>query len=252
MYQRAISLRPNFWRNHHEFGTFQWQHAGNLQAARIHLEKAHELNPEGYAPLVVLGSIHLLQGNLDSAENYFRKALERSPNLYAYNNLGLVYYYRGQYDLALRNWQSVLKDAPDKPIYRANVADALRQLGQRNEADVHYEKVIKDFRAALKVNRSDDESGAGLAMALAATGKCQEATQETRNILTRHPDSPVLAAYGAITVSRCGDLNWAKQIVMNSIAADNLLIIRFDPDLKQIRQLPEVKEALRKFSRTSP
>src|SRR5207249_7111638 len=102
MYKQAVALRPSFWRNHQALGTFEWQFAGNLDEARAHLQKASELHPEGYAPLVVLGIIDLTQGNLDSAESYFRKALERSPNSSSYNNLGLVYYYRGQYDLALR------------------------------------------------------------------------------------------------------------------------------------------------------
>jgi tetratricopeptide (TPR) repeat protein/TolB-like protein len=247
MLKRAVELRPSYSTNHYELGTFELQYAGDFKAARRHLEKAHELHPDGYAPLVVLGGIDLLQGNLESAETYFRKAIERSPNAYSYNNLGLVYYYRGQYELALRNWEAVLKEAPEKPLYRANVADALRQLGEREQAGKHYKKVIEDFRASLKLNRSDDKSRAGLAMALAAIGECKEASELTRGVLSRHPDSPELAAYAAIAVSRCDDVDWAKQIVLNSIAADNLLMIRYDPDLNRLRQFPEVKEALAKL-----
>jgi tetratricopeptide (TPR) repeat protein len=244
MYRQAVALRPSFWRNHYALGTFEWQYAGNLNAARLHLEKAAELHPEGFAPLVMIGNLHLTQGELEKAENYFRKALERAPNAYAYNNLGLVYYYRGQYDLALRNWQAVLKDAPEKPMYQANVADALRRLGRSEEARDRYMQVIEGFRVALKLNPTDDRTRAGLAMALSATGMCKEAAAETRGVLTRHPKSPELAAYAAITVSRCADLNWAKQIVLDSIAADNLLMIRFDPDLEAVRKLPEVQAAL--------
>ena len=249
MYKQAVALRPSFWRNHYALGTFEWQYAGDLDAARVHLEKAVELHPEGYAPLVMMGNLHLTQGRLQEAETYFRKALERSQNASAYNNLGLVYYYRGQYDLALRNWQAVLKDAPDKPMYQANVADALRQLGRVEEAKDRYMQVIEGFRADLKINPSDDKTRASLAMALSATGLCKEASAETRGVLSRHPESPELAAYAAITVSRCADLKWAKQIVLNSIAADNLLMIRFDPDLEPVRRLPEVKQALARAAR---
>jgi eukaryotic-like serine/threonine-protein kinase len=251
MYRQAVALRPNFWRNHYELGTFEWQFEGNLDEARVHLLKASELHPEGFAPLVVLGNIDLTQGNLDEAENYFRKALERSPNTFAYNNLGLVHYYHGQFDLALRNWQAVLKDSPENPVYEANVADALRQLGRTDEAKEYYAKAIARLRAAAQANPSDDKTRAVLAMALAATGECKEAADQSRGVLARHPDSPELNAYCAITISRCGDAKWAKQVVLNSIATDNLLMIRFDPDLKPIRDLPEVKQALKRLETTA-
>jgi len=246
MYQQAIALRPNYWTNHYVLGTFEWQYAGDLDAARIHLEKSDQLHPEGYAPLVMIGNIHLTQGHLQEAEIYFRKSLERGSNPYAYNNLGLVHYYRGQYDLALRNWQTLLKEAPDKPLYRANVADALRQLGKREEATTHYKEVIRAFRALLKITPADDNTRAGMAMALAAIGECKEATEAIREVLSRHPESTDLAVYGAIASSRCGDSALAKQIVLKSIAADNVLTIRFDPDLESIRKMPEVVAALKR------
>jgi tetratricopeptide (TPR) repeat protein len=252
MYTRAVELRPTYWRNHYALGTFEWQYAGNLASAKQHLEKASELHPQGFAPLVMLGILNLTQGNLEQAESYFRKALEQSPNGSAYNNLGLVYYYRGQFDLALRNWQALLKDAPDKPMYQANVADALRQLGRMDEANAWYQKTIEGFRESLKQNPTDDRTRASLTMALAATGECKEAVAETRGILRRHPESTELAAYAAITVSRCQDLKWAKEIVLNSIAADNLLMIRFDPDLAPIRNIPEVKLALENALKNEP
>ena len=249
MYKQAVGLRPTFWRNHYALGTFEWQYTGNLTDARIHLEKAAELHPKGYAPQVMLGNLNLTQGELEKAEMYFKNALVRSPNTFAYNNLGLVYYYRGQFDLALRNWESVLKDAPDKPLYQANVADALRQLGRKEEARDRYNQVIAGFRKDLKTNPTDDKTRAGLAMALSATGACEEASAETRGVLSRHSESPELTAYAAITVSRCQNLKWAKQIVLDSIATDNLLMIRFDPDLAQVRKLPEVQEALSRASK---
>jgi tetratricopeptide (TPR) repeat protein/TolB-like protein len=250
MYERAVNLRPNYWMNHHRYGTFAWQYTGNLEAAKLHLLKAIELHPQGFAPIVSLGNLYLTRGDLDSAEKNFRKALEISPNAYAYSNLGLVYYYRRQYDLALRNWQAVLKDAPDEPSNQANVADALRQLGRREQANQLYKQAIQGFRALLELNRNDDRNRAGLAMAQAAMNDCNQAKEQTREVLLRHPESTELAAYSAITISRCNDMNWAKQIVLKSIAADNLLMIRFDPDLEALRQLPEIKSALQRIQQS--
>ncbi|MCI0412847.1 protein kinase [bacterium] len=244
MYQRSIDLRPNYWVNHYELGRFESQLGGDLKSAKLHLERAIELHAEGFAPLVMLGLVHYNLGNLEDAEISFRRSLERSPNRYAYNNLGLIHYYRGQYDLALRNWQTLLNEMPDRPVYQNNVGDALRQLKQLDQANAMYLKAISAFREALKLNRLDDDSRAGLGMALAGVGQCKEAFDQTREVLSRHADSPELTAYAAITVSRCGDYNWAKQIVLASIARDNLSMIQFDPDLEPVRRLPDVKQAL--------
>src|SRR5687767_13735925 len=125
-----------------------------MKDAGVVRSRATELHPQGSEPAVMLDNFDSIQGNLEEAGMYFRKALALSPEPSAYNNLGLVHYYRGPYDLALRNWQTLLKAAPDKPIYSVTVADALRQLNRQDEAEAQYNKAIEGFRRALKANRS--------------------------------------------------------------------------------------------------
>lgn len=244
MYSRAIALRPSYWLNHYELGRYMFSILGNLDEARVHLLKANELYPDGPSPLILLGLIDLTRGDLANAETFFRKVLERSSNPYAQNGLGLVYYYRGQYDLALRNWQALLLQQPNQSLYQANVADALRAMGEHAEAQNHYTRAIQGFRAELAVNPQDDQSRAGMAMALSAIGRCVEAREEIRDVLSRQSQSPELATYAAVTASRCGDHKWATQIVLDAIAIKNVMDIRFHPDLESIRQVPEVKRAL--------
>jgi eukaryotic-like serine/threonine-protein kinase len=251
MYERAIALRPNYWLNHYSLGVFQFNVVGNLDEARKSLLKANELYPDGSAPLVVLGLIELTRGNLSEAEDFFRKALEKGPDLLAQNNLGIVYYYRKKFDLALRTFQELLQQAPDQAIYESNIADAYRGLGENSKAKEHYVLAIQGFRSLLRSNPEDFYSRAYLAMALSATGKCEEATEEIRNVLAKQNQSPELAAYAAVTASRCGNIEWSTQIVLDSIAIKNVVDIRFHPDLEAIRQVPEVKRALNTTSPTT-
>lgn len=244
MYSRAIALRPSYWLNHYELGRYMFSILGNLDEARVHLLKANELYPDGPSPLILLGLVDLTRGDLANAETFFRKVLERSSNSYAQNGLGLVYYYRGQYDLALRNWQALLLQEPNQSLYQANVADALRAMGDHAEARNHYILAIQGFRAELAANPQDDPTRAGMAMALSAIGRCEEAREEIRDVLSRQSQSPELATYAAVTASRCGDHKWATQIVLDAIAIKNVMDIRFHPDLESIRQVPEVKRAL--------
>jgi eukaryotic-like serine/threonine-protein kinase len=243
MYEQAIALRPNYWWNHYTLGRFLFGIA-SFDEAKVDLLKACELHPDGAAPLVLLGLIDLTKGDLGSAESFFRKALEHGPDINAQSNLSLVYYYRGKYDLALRSIQASLPQAPDDPLLHANLADTYRAMGEHDKARAEYLVAIDLFRSAIAANPKDFERRAGIAMALSAIGRCDEAKEEARNVLTQQGKSPELAAYAAVTATRCGDLKWATQIVLDAIAMKNVLDIRFHPELEVIRQVPEVKRAL--------
>jgi tetratricopeptide (TPR) repeat protein len=243
MFSRAIRLRPGFWGHHYDFGTFLFRLKGDVDAAEREFQTAAALH-EGPAPLVLLGVIRMTRSDLEGAERYLRQAQEISPLPATLYNLGLVNYYRGQYDLALRNWRAVLESAPRQPGYRAAVADALRQLGRPDESARELTDAIRDFRAALEANPQDDELRAELAMALAALGSCAEAREQMDPVLTRHPKSPLLAYYGAVTASRCGDDERAARLIVGSLPSRDALGVRFDPDLGRVRQRPDVRTAL--------
>ena len=243
MYQRAIALRPGLWRHHYEYGTYLFRLKGDVDGAERAFETAAALH-QGPAPLVLLGLVRLTRSDLDGAEQYFRRAQEISPLPATLYNLGLVNYYRGQYELALRNWRTVLESAPRDPGYRAAVADALRQLGRLDESKAELTEAVQLFRGEIEANQQDDETRAELAMALAALGNCTEALGSLDDVLARHPRSPLLAYYGAITASRCGDDERAAQLIVGALPSRDVLGVRFDPDLARVRQRPDVSAAL--------
>jgi hypothetical protein len=105
---------------------------------------------------------------------------------------------------------------------------------------------IQQYRGLLKSNPMDDKSRLGMAMALAAVGECKEALQETQTVLARHPGSPEFGIYGAIVACRCDDYKWATRIVLDSIAADTVVDVRFNPELEPVRRVSEVREALKR------
>jgi serine/threonine protein kinase/Tfp pilus assembly protein PilF len=251
MYERAIELRPNYWRNHYALGRFLYISVGNFDEAKLHLLKANELYPEGSSPLVVLGLIALARGELNTAEAYFRKVLDRGPDFYALTNLGLIYYCQQKYDLALRTWQAAIQQAPDDSTIQSNIADAYRAMGEQTKAREHYLLAINGYRRAIASNAKDYDSRAGLAMAMSALGRCEEAREEIRTVLGEQSKNPELAANAAVTAARCGDHKWAVQIVLDSISTENLREIRFHPDLETIRQVPEVKRALAQHTSSS-
>jgi serine/threonine-protein kinase len=245
MYQQAIALRPSYWWNHYNLGTFLYLTMADFENARPPLLKATELYPDGSAPLIVLGYLDLYSGKIDVAEGSFRKVLQKTPSdIIARNGLGVVYFYQRKYELGVQAFTRLVKESPDQVIYQINLADALRASGNMSEGNQHYTTAIKTFRSLLQSNPNDDPNRAGLAMALSATGQCKEAKEQIRSVYERQKQNIELTGYTLITASRCNDLEWAIPIALEAISKSNLIDVLYHPDLEPLRQQPAIQKAL--------
>jgi tetratricopeptide (TPR) repeat protein len=247
LYEQAIALRPGSWRIQYDLGRYLLVFRGGIADAREHVERAEALHPSGDAPKQLLGLIDLKTGNLDDAESRFREVLRLSPrDSMARYNLGWVEYYRGRFELALRNWEDARDRAPDRAAYHAVVGDALRQLGDGASASVHYARALDLYREDLDRHPGDDEMRVELATLLATLGECAEAGTSIEGALSRSPQSFEFTERGAYVHHRCGWSEEARELALRSIAAGDVGRIRYDPDLESLRALPEIREALEK------
>jgi tetratricopeptide (TPR) repeat protein len=243
-YQTALALRPGLWITHYDYGRYLQYHSAEPERARQHLEKAVEYHPNGVGPTVALGDTYLNEGKLDEAAEWFRKALEHRRSPWAHYNLGAVYYYRGEYELAHRSFQAALERLPDRPAFEVAAGDALRQMGQVNEAQPYYARALTTYRRLLDDQPNDDENRIGLAVLLAMLDRCDEARQEQQTVLTRNPASASFASKGAYASVLCGDLDEATRLALVAIRGGDYLNARFEPALAPVREVPEVSQAL--------
>jgi hypothetical protein len=63
-------------------------------------------------------------------------------------------------------------------------------------------------------------------------------------VLEDHPGDPVFLYYGALTAARCRLDEWARELVLESVGAGNVVSIWFDPDLETVRRDPRVRRPL--------
>lgn len=243
LYEDAIASAPDHWTNYYWYGGFLYR-TGDLESARVYLERATELNPEAEAPVTLLGFYALSTGDLENARKRFTRALELSDNLYARHRLGLVAYYSGDVAGALSHWSVILEAEPERASAHADVADALRQLGRVDEAEVRYQEALQLYDRNLARAPNHDEILAQRAHVLAAVGRCDEARAAIEPILEAHPDNTDFLFYGALTAGRCGMKDWAVDLVLRSIGTGNVVGIGLDPDLESVRQDPRVSRAL--------
>jgi serine/threonine protein kinase/tetratricopeptide (TPR) repeat protein len=136
-YLRAIEIDPNF--------ATAYRAAGNLytnlsQPARgiEYYTKAFQLRDHASEPekLAIMGNYYRnVTGELAKAAQTYREAIESYPEIYvAYNNLGLVYGYQGQYEDAAKVMRQCVGLAPDVVTCYENLAVYLGALQRFDQA----------------------------------------------------------------------------------------------------------------------
>lgn len=125
-------------------------------------------SPDFPLPLNNMGLVCFSIGNLDEAENYYRRALTIKPNYYhAINNLGMVFRCRGDFAKSIFLYTKALALHPKFHEALNNLGIALRDSGKLQEAIIAYKQAL-----ALKEDSPDCHNN--LAMALLAAGRFDE------------------------------------------------------------------------------
>lgn len=189
---------------------------GETQAAVAELQTAIELNPESSEAHYNLGVLLARQGQPDAAVSHLRRAAELNPKDVAIR-VELAHTLRryDRFDLALPFYQSALQVDPDSQEARVGLAECLVRLGRYGEAVGHLEEAyrlepsngqvthalarflagspelaLRDGARALElatlVFRASPTGyhAETVAMALAETGRCSEAANWQRQVLT--------------------------------------------------------------------
>jgi len=175
--------------------------------------------------------------------HFFFSGIVDSSRPFLYN-IGWVEYYRSHFELAHSSWQEALDRAPEKPAYHAVVGDAYRQLGDQALPKVHYLRALELYHGLLELSPSNDEAAAELSTPLAILGECAEAESVIDPVLSRSPESFEFMTRGAYVFTRCGSLEAAKPLALKSLSLGDVARIRFDPDLAELREVPEVRLVL--------
>jgi len=153
---------------------------------------AGRMAPLDASPLLALGNQALERNDLDAAEQRFEQARTAdSDSPEAYNNLGAVYFRRGEYSRAVAAFEQALLLEPGSAATEQNLADCLLAMHAFDEALGHYQ-------AAQSLGGSGDALLANIAIAYYQVGhpaealdllyraRAQAGTEETQNLIDRH------------------------------------------------------------------
>jgi DNA-binding winged helix-turn-helix (wHTH) protein/TolB-like protein/Tfp pilus assembly protein PilF len=100
-FKRSIELNPNYATAHHWYSTLL-AIRGDLDGAKIELEKALKINPNSHNFLADFGQLYYFSGDYEQAEAYCLKALELYPDfVFAHEYLHYIYIKTGRYEEAV-------------------------------------------------------------------------------------------------------------------------------------------------------
>jgi len=145
-YKKAVDCRKDYIKALYGLASVQ-ETLGKLDEARNTIDKLVTINPDSYEAYYTLGmALQFLGGNenIHNTEQYFRKALELSPNsLEIYIALANLYEDGNNIDSALVLYRQVLAIEPDYHDVKIKYANCLVKNDQITEAELEITKILK-------------------------------------------------------------------------------------------------------------
>ena len=101
-------------------------------------------SPQKVRPVINLGHAYTTTGNIDLAVEYFEKALDLNPNIFATNyNLGNLYFERGREEEALRLLQTAALIRPKIPETHELLGEIYLKRKQIELAEFHLKRAVE-------------------------------------------------------------------------------------------------------------
>ncbi|HSR69824.1 MAG TPA: protein kinase, partial [Acidobacteriota bacterium] len=184
-FEKALAEDPDYWDALTELGAIHYS-AGRYKEAEEAFLRTIELRPDSHIGYRNLGGIRMLRGDLSGAAANFQKSLEIRPEAAAYSNLGTLQFFRGLYAESAAAYEKAIQMGAGDYLIWANLGDAYRQLPQSaQKAEEAFQIAIQKMRELLQETPEDPNLLVQLAVALAKSGRPQEALQVAESV----PDS---------------------------------------------------------------
>lgn len=245
---RAIELQPGNWRLINSLAVLEFDSGAYADAAE-QWQRVVFLNPGNHVLLSNLGSAQILAGDFEAARETIETALELQATDAAYSNLGVIYYFLGEFGKSVEMHRAAIAVTPRSDASWANLGDALYFAGDGDAAAGAYSRADELASERLLVNPIDIEAINTRAWARAMLGEIGEAEAIIARALEYAGDDPYTNYYDGLIKVRAGKVeDAARAIVKAAEAGYPRALLAVEPHLRPLREVPEFASLLQETS----
>jgi len=228
-----------------ELGDFYMDRGRYVEAKPVFERMA--LHPRaGASAFNAVGYARSMLGDFEGAAEAWRQAIALEPTGLVYSNVGVMYYYAGNFDAAVIMQQEAVALVPEEPVNWSNLADALRETPD-GEADAleAYRKGAELSEKLLAINASDTEMLITLAHCSSRLGDDARAMGLIEQVLQDTPEDPYAHYYAALVHLEAGRLGRALDAITRAVELNFPVVqLRSDPQFEALRPDPLFVELL--------
>jgi serine/threonine protein kinase/tetratricopeptide (TPR) repeat protein len=237
-FEKAIAMRPGFVSAYNRLGSFYFAHGQYPKAVEM-FTKVTELEPDSPKGYANLGGAYHVQGQYDAALRSYAKSLQIGPSSTAYSNVGTCQYFLGRFAEARASFQKAIDLSPNHFLLWANLGDACRWSGAREESLAAYAKAIALAREESAVNAKNPLPVSTLAFCLAKIGNLPEATSTIQRAMALDPANPNTLYQSAVVANIGGEpqkaIGWLQRAVEAGASRDD---VAREPEFRNLSRDP--------------
>jgi tetratricopeptide (TPR) repeat protein/DNA-binding winged helix-turn-helix (wHTH) protein len=233
--KKAIELQPGNWYSIDALGALYFYEGRFADAAHAYRQVVF-LEANNWQAHGNLGSVLMMTGDFQAAADSLNTSLNIERDAIFLSNLGIIYYYLGEFDRAVEIHLQASELTPKSAAVWLNLADALRFSSQPVEADAAYRKALELTIAESAVAPGSPEVLYLQAWATAATGDLEQARNLIERSLSIAPGDPYVLYFDGLIKNRRGDklaaINALRRAVDRGYPA---VMLTADPLLVELR-----------------
>ena len=237
---RAIDLKRNYWKAYEALANFYYTQEKYSDSANTY-EIVARLTPDSSKGFLGKGSAYWMLGDTKQALQAYERSLELNPSRQAYTNLGMFYYYAGQFEQAVKMQLEALEFAETDHRVWGRLAESYRFIpAQESESQYAYKRAAELARDNLQINKEDWRTRAILGLYLVHLGDQAEGMNLLKIAIEQSRRNPEILYFKALAVLQEDDTEQAITLLQETVAIEQYYqqFIALDPDLKRLKDDP--------------